>query len=508
MQGSGQSSLAIWSAFDSTTTADIRQVVGVAYVAWNRIASVTNYATVGTSTINGTDIIQGTDVATINNADAFSYFDESDRVIRIEYERVLLEPLGGMSIAMCDVVLDNTDLRFTPDHNSTIGTAIGPNRPLKIFIGFRVLGQEVVIPIIEGLTLQPREDKISRTVTITSYDYLRWLNEKAQETTIYTNQRTDQIIADILSRAGVGSTNYSLDQGLNTVGFAWFEKGDTAGERIRKLVEAEEGIFYQDETGIFRFENRDKYSKVPYNSAVWTIESDEILDWKQDYSSRIMNRVIVKGAPRTVKGETEVWRDGIVEEIPAGGSLTVWANFEDPVSSITTPAENTDFDANTLADGTGTDISANIGIVMSAFTKAAKLVISNSSGSIAFLTLLRLRATPATVDYEIEEVFQDTISIADYNENQFTLDNEYVDDRHFAADMAQNLVRRHKNPNERIIITVRGIPQLQLRDQIRIYDRDISAYKNYRLLRIQGILEGGAFTQTLYLRQITVNEGL
>lgn len=508
MQGSGQSSLAIWTPFDSITTADVRQVVGVCYVAWTRIANVTNYATIGSSVINGTDIIQGTDVATINNADAFSYFDESAKVIRIEYERSLLEPLGGMSIAMCDVVLDNTDLRFTPDRNATIGTAIRPNRPLKVFIGFHVQGQDKVIPIIEGLTLQPREDKIRRTVTITAYDYLRWLNEKAQETTIYTNQRTDEIIADILSRAGVGSSNYSLDLGLNTVGFAWFEKGDTAGNRIRKLVEAEEGIFYQDETGVLRFENRDKYSKVPYTSAVWTIDSDDILDWKQDYSSRIINRVIVKGAPRSVKGESEVWRDGIVEQVPAGSSITIWANFNDPVSDITTPAENTDFEANTASDGTGSDISANISIVMSEFTKAAKLVISNSSGSTAYLTFLRLRATPATVDYEIEEVFQDTTSIADYNENQFTLDNEYIDDRTFAADMAQNLVRRHRNPSERIILTVRGIPQLQLRDQVRVYDRDISAYKNYRVIRIQGILEGGSFIQTLYLRLITNNEAL
>ena len=47
---------------------------------------------------------------------------------------------------------------------------------------------------------------------------------------------SQQIIEDILSRAGVGSSNYALDQGLNTVGFAWFEKGQTAGE-IRKMYQ-------------------------------------------------------------------------------------------------------------------------------------------------------------------------------------------------------------------------------------------------------------------------------
>lgn len=506
MQGSGQSSLAIWTPFDSTTTANVRQVVGVCYVAWTRIADVTNYAIVGTSVVNGSDIIAGNDVATINNADAFTYFDESERIIRIEYERTLLEPLGGTSIAICDVVLDNTDLRFTPDKNATIGTAIRPNRPIKLFIGFHVQGQDKVIPIIEGLTLQPKEDKIRRTVTITAYDYLRWLNEKAQETTIYTNQRTDEIIADILSRAGVGSASYELDTGLNTVGFAWFEKGDTAGERIRKLVEAEEGIFYQDETGKLRFENRDKYATTPFNSAVWTIDADDIIDWKQDYSSRIINRAIVKGKPRTVKGESEIWRDGIAEEVPGAG-LTIWANFDDPASTLTAPVADTDYKAYANADGTGTDLTANVSVVMTSFTTAAKLVFSNS-GATAYLTLLKIRGTPATVDYEIEQVFQDTTSISDYNENQVTIDNEFIDDKKFAANMAQDIVRRHKMPNERVILTVRGIPQLQLRDQVRVYDPDISLYKNYRVLRIQGILEGGAFTQTLSLREVTDSEEL
>lgn len=508
MQGSALSSESIWTTFDSVTTANTRQVIGLCYVAWTRIANVANYAVVGSSVVNGTDVIQGTDVATINNADAFSYFDETERVIRIEYERTLIEPLGGMSIAIADVVLDNTDLRFTPDKNATIGTALRPNRPLKIFIGFRVSGQDKVVSIIEGLTLQPREDKLKRTVTITAYDYLRWLNEKAQETTIYTNQRTDEIIADILSRAGVGSSNYELDQGLNTVGFAWFEKGDTAGDRIRRLVESEEGIFYQDETGKLRFENRDKYSKVPFNSAVWTIDSDDILDWVQDNSSSIINRAIVKGAPRSVKGETEIWRGGIEEQVPAGGSIEIWADFEDPVSSLTTPSATTDFTAFTVTGGAGTNITSDVSVVMTTFTKSAKLVISNANGSAAFLNFLRIRGTPATIDYEVEEIFQDTNSIADYNENQIEVDNEFIDDRTFAAEMAQNIVRRHKSPTERIIITVRGIPQLQLRDQIQVYDQDIPEYKNYRVIKIQGTLEAGSFTQKLHLRKITDSESL
>lgn len=508
MLGPGQSSQSIWTPFESVTTATVRPLKARCLIAWTRDTLNASYAIIGSALVGGTDVIQGVGESVINDADLYNYFDETDRVMRLEYERHLIEPLGGSAIAMADIVLENTDLRFTPDYNATIGTALKPNRPIKMFIGFEVNGVEMTIPIIEGLSLQPKENKINRTVSISVYDFMKFLNEKPQETAVYENQRSDEIIADILARAGVGSSAYRLDQGLNTIGFAWFEKGQTAGDRIRKICEAEEAIFYQDEQGIFRFENRDKYAQLPYNAPVWTIEPDDILEWVQEPSSAIINRALVKGTPRSVKGEAEIWHDGIEEEIPAGTTLEIWAQFEDPVSSITSPDSGFDFQAFTLAGGLGSDITNDIDIQITSFTKTAKLEITNNNGSDAFLFLLRLRGTPASIDYEVTEVFQDEDSITTYNEYQKEIENEFIDNRKFARNMAQNLVRRHRNPLGILNLKIRGVPQLQLRDQIRIKDMDLNTYKNYRLIGIQGVFEPGSFVQTLTLREITSNEAL
>lgn len=509
MLASGQSSDSIWTPFNSICTSTIRPVRAQCFIAWTRDVDIDAYAIVGTSLVGGLDIVQGLGKVGINEADSFSYFDETDRVIRLEYERHLIEPLGGTSIAMADVVLDNTDLRFTPDHNATIGTALKTNRPFKIFIGFQVLGQIKTIPIIEGLTLQPKEDKIKRTVEVSVYDYMKYLNEKPQETAIYTNKRSDYIINDILSRAGVGSNSYALDQGYNTVGFAWFEKGQTAGDRIRKLCEAEEATFYQDETGILRFENRDKYNRVPYNTYCWTIEPDDILEWEQEVNSEIINRVIVKGAPRSVKGEVEVWRDGIEEEVEgSGGTLTIWAQFDDPVSSLTSPIKTTDYQAFTEPAAAGSNITTDVEVALTSFTKTAMLVITNNNAAKAYVNWIRLRGTPATVDYEISEIYEDDSSVEEYNENQKEIENEFIDKRTFARNMAKNIVLRHKDPIGVLKIKIRGVPQLQLRDQVRVKDNDMSTYTNYRIIGIQGVFEPGSFVQTLTLREVTNNEKL
>lgn len=508
MLGPGVSSESIWTPFASLTTAVVRPIMAQCLIAWTRLVNVESYAIVGSSIVGGFDIIQGVGDMAINQADSFSYFDETDRVIRLEYERHLIEPLGGTSIAMADVVLDNTDLRFTPDYNSTIGTAMKPNRPFKMFIGFLVGGQVKIIPIIEGLTLQPKEDKLRRTVSISVYDFMKYLNEKPQETSIYVGQRSDQIISDILSRAGVGSNSYELDQGLNTVGFAWFEKGQTAGDRIRRICEAEEAIFYQDEQGVLKFENRDKYSQSPYNVPVWTIDPGDILEWNQEVNNEIINRVIVKGAPRSVKGETEVWRDGIEEEIGAGETLTIWAEFEDPVSGVTFPAITTDYLAYTGTGATGSDISSDISISLDIFTKTAKFEITNNNVAKAYLYLLKLRGTPATIDYQITEVYEDSGSVDEYNEHQQEIENEFIDNRIFARNMASNIIKRYKDPLGVLKLKIRGVPQLQLRDQVRVKDNDLGIYNNYRLIGIQGVFEPGSFTQTLTLREITESEKL
>jgi hypothetical protein len=507
--GSGLSSQSIWTPFDSITTATVRPLKARCYVAWTRQQTVNAFAVIGSSIIGGTDIVQGVGDNVINNADLYEYFDETERIIRIEYERHLIEPLGGASIALATIVLDNNDLRFTPDYNATIGTALQPNRPLKIYLGFEVNGQEITVPIIKGLSLQPKEDKLNRTVTIQVEDFITFLDGIAQETSIYIDKRSDEIIADILARAGIGSSNYQLDRGLNTVGFAGFGVEDFAGQSIQKICEAEEGIFYQDEFGKFHFENRDKNTSVPYTQVQWTIDPDDILEWQVQENSQIINYVVVSGKPRSLKGEVEVWRDGTEEEIVPGGTLIVTAQFQDPVAVLAAPEALIDYMALDHPAGVGSDITSDVTVTVEAFTTTAQITIHNANVSnVAHMWYLKLRGTPATSDFEISEVSKDVGSISTYNVKEQTLSNDFIQTSDFASKIAQGIINRYKDPTGVLQLKIRGIPQLQLRDQIRVKDMDMNTYRNYRLTGIQGVFEAGSFTQALTLREITGAEVL
>lgn len=507
MLGSGVSSESIWTAFDTMATASMRVLRHKLEISWLRNQNLSlNWAVVGTSLVGGIDIIQGlTDV--LVKPDLFSYNDESDYALKLEYERILNEPLGGISLAQADVTLDNTNLRFTPEYSQTIGTAILPNRPIRMNIGFYVKGQDKLISIIKGLTWRPEEDKAGRSVKVHAFDYIQYLNQYPLEKAIYQNQRSDQIIDDILTTIGYSTDQYELDQGLNTIAFAWFEKGMTAGERIRKICEAEEAHFYQDESGVLRFENRRHYSQSPHGTTQWTFNADDILAWEEDKNVDIINRCIVKGKPReALSVDVEVWRDSIAEEIERGDTLTIWADFENPCVSLVTPVATTDYLANTASDGSGTNKTSNISIIFTAFTKAAKIEITNNAGEKVYMTKLLVRGRPAVVYSEIEQVYQDNDSVAKYETKQLEIENDFIDNDDFAYYLARTIVRKYKDLLKRIRILAKGIPHLQLKDKVRVQDKDLNTYTNYRVMKITGTLSPGDFTQWLTLREIVVGE--
>lgn len=506
MLGSGVSSESIWTAFDSVTTAVTRILRWALRISWKRAENANIvYATVGTSLVNGLHIVQGVSTV-ITKPDNFQYYDESDRVIGVEYDRELNEPLGGIAMATLDVELENTDSRYTPDHSATIGTAILPNRPINTHIGFEVKSQNKTIGLFKGLTKLPKENKVRRTVKISSIDYIQYLNEFELESDIYVSQRTDQIIEDILTTIGFASTQYSLDTGLNTIGFAWFEKGQTAGERIRRLCEAEEGFFFQDEDGILKFENRRHFQNAPFNSYVWTIDPDDIMSWESDDSSVIINKVTVNANPRHEYAISEVWRDGVEEEIATGETKEIWASFDNPIVTLTNPVVNTDYTAYSGTGGTGSDISSDIVITSTSFTTTVKLLITNNSSGTAYLNFLRLRATPALITGSILQIYEDTDSVAVYGERPMTINNDFIDSSSFALYLAKAIVTKYKDPKRRVILSVQGIPQLQIRDMVRVKDQDLGTYTNYRVMRIQGSLMNGYFQQKLYLREVTTSE--
>lgn len=461
-------------------TAATRQLNISLLASWLKVADLsTVFAQVGVSQIGGSDLVQGGS-SVITNADLFDYIDETAHVMRFDYDRRLNEPLGGTSFAIGDILLDNITRRFTPNYDPTIGTALEPRRPIKASIGLRGSPADSFrsVQVIVGLTGdRPKESRTNRTVEVPVFDYITFIENSTLAAAIYEDQRSDQIIEDILTNLGFGSSQYSLDVGLNTIPFAWFDKQKSAGKRIRQVCEAEEAHFYQDENGILRFENRNHYSQYPHQVVQHNIDSGDILSDEQDDSTKIINRAIVTAKPRTIDAATGlIWSSSELPlQVAASATVEIWAAFyeEDgqtplPIYEVTTPAENTDYEANAASDGSGADKSAQIDLTVTNFVESAKLEITNNDAGTVYLTTLQLRGKAARVTQAIQGISEDSDSINKYEAQEYTLNNDLIQSPTVARSIAANLKNKYKNPMSRRRIKIPGIPHLQLKDLVNV----------------------------------------
>lgn len=471
----------IVTPLQAVITSPTRRIKIAVLASWLKQADLsTVYAQVGVSEVGGADLVQGQS-AVITNADLFSYIDESAYVMRFDYDRRVDEPRGGASYAIGNIVLDNITRRFTQNSDDTIGTALESRRPIKASIGFIAESAVRSVQVIVGLTSdRPRENRGERTVEVDLFDYITFIENQTLAAAIYNDMRSDQIIEDILSDLGFGTSQYDLDTGINTIPFAWFDKGKSAGRRIREICEAEEAHFYQDENGILRFENRNHYTNFPHQTVQHNIHPGDIMSDETDDSTPIINRAIVIARPREVDSSPSViWSSSELPiEIGAGQTVTIWPQFFDseagenvlPINEITTPVEDTDYDANSQSDGGGTDKSSQVGIVVTNFVESAKVEITNNDAATIYITLLQLRGKAARVTQAIQKISEDTDSINKYEAQEYVLRNDLIQDPDIAESIADNLKNRYKEPMARRVITIPGIPHLQLKDLIRVTD--------------------------------------
>jgi hypothetical protein len=245
-----------WTAEERDATRHIAQNT---QISWHKFDTRTAHVfTIGVSLIGGTDYV-GLVTGGLGSPGNYSYFDESNYVLAMSWERGLNMPLGGITMAMAEVTLDNTSGRFTPRYlggSSELFTAILPTRPLLISAGFNYAGIDQTIPQFAGqFSDPPALDLKARTLQAKAYDYNRYFSDKFVDNQVmFTSQRTDQIMTTMFNSLGMTTAQYDLDIGINNIPFGIFEKGTKYSDIINDIVQAENGHFYQDEAGIFKFE--------------------------------------------------------------------------------------------------------------------------------------------------------------------------------------------------------------------------------------------------------------
>lgn len=508
--------LAINTAWKTEETDSVRNIVQNTQVSWKRQSTLGNRTfTIGVSTIGGNDAI-GANPGSIGSPANYKYFDESAYVLGLSWERGYTMPTGGLTKAMASVDLDNTSGRFTPRYmggNSELYTAILPRRPVIINAGFEVAGADQTIAQFAGiLDKQPSIDVASKRVSLSASDYVDFFqNRYLDQSAIFTAQRTDQVMSTLLaSKLGMSTAQYDLDYGINIIPFGLFEAGTRYSDIFHQLAEAENGHFYQDEAGIFKFENRQHWDSAPYTQVQRVINTAQVINAEAPNDDHIINVVEVNAPIRQKQPAQTIFSLSPLTSIlvKAGTTVEQFFEFQDPVLALTDPTNGgaaSFFLANSASDGSGTDYTSSITVTnVGTFAQAVKYRFANTSVVDVYIWqfVLSGRIAKKTSDLYYRE--KDDSSVTAYQERPFVINNDYIQNPDWAASYARMILNDFSDPENLQKITIRAIPELQLGDLIswqgrywRIFDIKANLSPSYGFIQELTLLQR---TITSYFR--------
>lgn len=460
--------ISVADAFSVEESDTTRSISSSLLVSWKKdFLSTSVIFTIGVSSIGGNDTINS-NAGVTSDWNKYAYEDESSNLLSLDWERTLTEPIGGVNKAQATAKLDNTSNRYTPDYNggsSAIFTAVYlPRRPFIINAGFNYDGIDNNVPQFVGVTTKaPVIDTRQKTIQLQGTDFINYLqNEYIDDASMFTSQRSDQVIEQLLINSGFSTSQYDLDYGINLIPFGEYKVGDRIGDIINKIVQAENGYFWQDEMGVLKFQNRQAWNSFPYTDVQRVISTSQVISQTTPDTEHIINVVEVKSKPRAKQPNQLVFKLSSSIEVAGSSTIEQFINYDDPMLSIDAPV----FVANLLSNGTGTVATSSITIKVNNFARASKLIITNSNTKPVFITAMTIYGRPAKIYKDIYFREKRDASTTAFEERPYVIENDYISSDGWANSFANMVLNDYSQPQKITELMIRAIPELQLGDLI------------------------------------------
>ena len=357
--------------------------------------------------------------------------------------------------------LDNHDGRFDPYNlSSPLAGYIMPGRKFQLKVVDEATG--TIYPIMTGAIeeIRPNYGAID-TVKMTLINEKRQLSKTIVRTTVQQNMRYDDALDKILDTIGWSASKRDIDSNISEVMPYWWGGGNDAWTEMQGVADAALGMLCISEDGKLTY-----ISRISGDSSTVTLgDSDVTLDYGIRTPSpweTVRNRIWIYARAWHQSTDVELWNSNDQLMILPGESKALWATYtaggESAVAtSVTQPVANTDYMFNSAPDGTGTDLTSYISIVMSAFATTAKLTITNSGATTAYRKLLKLRGNAITPDKYTYVERTDQASIDDYGDLLYEIKSDWLQDVNTAIDEANILIAR--------LVTARQYPRVKISDK-------------------------------------------
>jgi len=285
------------------------------------------------------------------------------------------------------------------------------------------------------------------------------------EVPMVTSQRTDQVVDDILDAAGwaAGSSYRTLDTGKTTISRYW-KSQSYAIPALQEVESTEGGFIREGKDGKIVFDNRHHRlsgaaltSQATYSDASGAARVYSGLT-QDDPLPHIFNIFEADVQTYTTASVAVLWtlsETGTSSpSIAPGVARTYIARYPTPaaannargVNAWTTTAATTDMLGNTAADGSGTNVTASIGISVSKSSETMDITLTNNTSATAYITKLQARGTAITADDPASIKQEDATSKTAFGERTWPSRTKFIPDTDEALDWADFNLSVYKDP--------------------------------------------------------------
>lgn len=429
--------------------------------------------------------------------DQYVYTDYSSRVLDVNWKRVELQP-ASVAFAQADVVFNNIDNIFSPDNeDSPIYPYVRDSRPIRISAGFEGVNVRQFIGLTQGL---PVIDDNAKTATFHCLDFLSVIvDTPITRSVMLVDFTVSEIIEYVLTTFGLVPDQYDIAPSVLKIPFFYLKAQDKCYGALKDLVTAEVGSLYMDETGLVKFLSAGGYTEdvvAEFSTA------NNIYDLNMRRNSGLINKVKLTSVVRQVVSNVLILEVSGESVFPPGNTI-LWFDLQDPVVSLEEPdygITGSRMVISTASDDTGVESTDMTIDDFTVFATSVKITFNNPTADSLYLKSLILFGDPAiqTDPINVEMSLDDSIEM--YGEYLLELDSEYIGSASNALNVASVVLVNYGRYAGNSRIEVRGTPQLQLGDVLKITKYGVES--KARIIQIENTQDTNGFSQTLQLTNV------
>ena len=439
--------------------------------------------------------------------------DITSDVKTIGYSRGKDDELSKAKVGQLTLTVNNANGKYSPPNTGSVLTGLLlPRRSIRVRATFASITYNLFYGYIEEIVPHPHWQE--QDVVITALDGLDYLARQELDTILYKDTLTGTLVTNILDNAGWSATLRSIDTGQDTVPYAYWSKVK-ARFALGEIEDSEQGFIYINGAGNLVYEDRwHRYGATHQTSQATFNDTMAGITYSLN-PKRIYNIARATVTPWELKVEAELWRLEEVPSIPIGGSGTWWGDSEFFVDAWVTPVITTDYTANSQADGLGTDMTANIGVVTTKFAQTIKLVLTNNGTVPAFITLLKARGTYYDDLTKVTRKSEDATSQTAYQKRTLPFDGKYLTDADKAQAYTDYAIAKYKDPQAEVSITIQNktdalltqILSREISDRITTANTELGLNAGYFIDAMSHSIDiSGLSHSTTYLLRDATNE--